>query len=114
MIKLPRLTWELDCAPIGYPGLGLVFWLNPPLPAEETQANGKEPWNTDFYRTLGRILLEAHVPASMSDKGVEETVELGTAEAGWRLERLEPQLPVWGLRQYSGQRQERLQAALKN
>ena len=37
MIKLPRLTWEVDCGPIGYPGLGLVFWLNPPLPADEDE-----------------------------------------------------------------------------
>ena len=119
MIKLPKLTWEVDCAPLGYAGLTLTFWLNPSLPPAlpetgEKLAGKAPPWETEFYQALGRILLEAHVPAELSDKGVEETVELGTAQAVYQFERVEPQLLIWGFRQYQARREERLKAELKN
>ena len=116
MFKLPELTWELDCEPLGYPGLVVELVLNPPIDQEEPVA-GTEPWDGPFYRQMARIIKGVTVPAAWSSDLQEVVLELGTPESIWQLEHdrgFDPQVFQWALRQYAAKRQERLQVESKN
>jgi hypothetical protein len=120
-LKLPQLTTDIDCEPLGYPKLLVTFWLNtdvdeePPEPAKDAP---KPPiWEMPYYRTLGRILLRVTVPKEFSDSGAKEVLEVGNGKALYDLEHMagfDPQIIQWSLEEYRKQRQERLRAELKN
>ena len=122
MIKLPHLTWNLDCGPMGYPGLTFVLWLNPPVLAEgaevDTRHKGAPPWEDPIYRLLARVIDAVCVPAEYSDSGKPEELEIGgDARALYELERgagFDPQLVIWVSRRYREERVRRLDAELKN
>lgn len=137
--KLPKLTWDLDCGPLGYPGLVVTFLLNPELgeykPPEQPWADLRSrgdagpvregikvqreapPWEGEFYWSLARIIEAVRVPAEYTTGGREETIPIDSAQAVYELERapgFDPQVLHWALRQYSAQRQERLRVERKN
>lgn len=118
---LPRLTWDIDCEPLGYPGLQVTFWLNPPVepepePEAEPAPKGKkpQPWEAPFYASLARIIERITVPGAYTESGVEEVAEVRSSRDVWEFERHDPQVLTWVLRQYSDQRQERLKVEAKN
>jgi len=114
--QLPRLTTDIDCGPIGYPGLVVTCWLN--VTYEEYAPPEKpEPWETLWYHGLGRILEQVTFPASFTDNGESMTVTLPDAKAVYDLmqtEGFDQQIITWVMEQYGRQRQERLQVAAKN
>ena len=128
--KLPKLTWELDCEPLGYPGLTVTLVLNPdlgeyrapwadtPEGAERERARRQAPpWESEYYWGLGRVIETVTVPAVYTAGGQEETIAVDSARAVYELERargFDPQILQWALRQYADQRQERLRIERKN
>lgn len=122
MFKLPELVWELDCEPLGYPGLTVTMVLNPPIDADDASASRDASardaeWDGAFYRQLARIMKAVTIPGEWTDDGQELTVALGDGRAVWDLEHdrgFDPQVLQWALRQYAAQRNERLQAESKN
>lgn len=119
-IKLPRLTWALDCEPLGYPGLVVTFWLNPPrMEDEDLEPKVKKSgaWDTAFYRSLAIVVDEVQIPAEYTVAGRSEVVEVPDAKALYELERgegFDPQILLWAANRYQEQRLERLRAESKN
>ena len=113
---LPKLTTEIDCGPIGYPGLVVECWLN--VTYEEWEPPEKpEPWETTWYYGLGRILEAVTFPAEMVEGDKPFMVVLPDARAVYGLmqtEGFDQQIITWALDQYGKQRQARLQAEAKN
>jgi hypothetical protein len=116
MLKLPVFEWELDCEPLGYPGLVVVMRLNPS--AEEYEAPEKaQKWETPWYDTWGRIFLRVIVPAEYTDKGQELVIELPDGKAVYDLEHrpgFDAQILTWAMRRYTDEKVGRLEEALKN
>ena len=118
-IKLPRLTWNLDAEPLGYPGLVFTFWLNPPLDvgAEEDQGFLKKPWDDPFFHNLSAVLDCVTIPDEYTGGDGDLVVEIDDAKALWDLQHdqgFDPQLVLWASGCYRAQRVERLQVAAKN
>jgi len=132
-LRLPRLEMAVDCGSLGYEGLRVVFWLNPPLeewvpPWEDVPDDGEaaevrevvlaeRPWERPFYHGLARQIERVEIPGRLTVDGEPEVIGVADAEALWRLERREnfdPQILVFASAQYSRLRNERLQEALKN
>ena len=114
-IKLPKLTTDVDCEPLGYPGMVVTFWLNPSVDDYEPPEEGGEPWDTPFYHSIGRVMLSVFIPKG--EDAPAQTLKLGTAKALYDLERDpggDSQLIMWVIQQYSNARDERLQAELGN
>lgn len=114
--KLPKLTTEIDCGPIGYPGLVVECWLNVTFEDYEPPER-PEPWESTWYHGLGRIVEGVTFPADYTDTGKPLTVTLDDAKAVYDLmqtEGFDQQIITWALDQYGKQRQERLQVAAKN
>lgn len=119
-IKLPRLTWDLDSEPLGYPGIVFSFWLNPPLAAiseEPPKPKKGEPWHDDsFHHNLALVLDRVTIPAEYAG-GDDLVVEIPDAKAIWDLqheEGFDHQLVLWASRRYQDQRLDRLRIAAKN
>ena len=125
--KLPRLTTDVDCEPLGYPGLVFTFWLNPTqvdddeawiAPDErDPPVEEPEPWDRLWYFGLGRVLLRVTIPKGLSDSGAEEVIEIPDAEAVYALEQMpgfDQSLLHWTFAKLGEERQERLQVAAKN
>ena len=114
--KLPKLTTDVDCAPIGYPGLKVTFWLNVTFeewkPPEDAQ-----PWETVFYRGLARAIERVTFPSGMTDSGEAEVWEISDAKALYDLmnaEGFDQTIIIWSQSQYQDQRAARLEAEAKN
>lgn len=110
MIQLPKLTWQCDCEPIGYPGLVVEFWLNPPALSDD---EAKRLGAGDIYEALARIVERVIVPAEYGGP----TEVPGTAEALRGLDRaagFDPQVLVWASGRYRAERGERLEVERKN
>ena len=131
--KLPKLTTDIDCGPIGYPGLVVRFNLNPGfdpyafpwanIDDEEKRDKEREksirvtPWLAEFWYNLGRIVAAVVFPPEMTTSGQEETVELDGAEDVYsfmRTKGFEQNIIIWAAGQYHKQAQARLRAELKN
>jgi hypothetical protein len=114
--QLPRLTTEIDCGPIGYPGLVVTCWLNVTYEDYKPPEKAKE-WETQWFYGLGRILEAVTFPATMTDSGEPLIVTLSDARAVYDLaqtEGFDQQIINWALEQYRLQRQARLEAEAKN
>lgn len=127
---LPRLTSGIDCEPIGYPGIAVVFWLNVTYDgarvSDEEWAAGhpgekREPWDTDFYYNLARIVEEVYVPdiytTEFIDDGVATTIPIRCGKDLYDLmhtDGFEQNIVLWAAGQYYNVRQERLRAEVKN
>jgi len=114
--KLPKLTSDIDCGPIGYPGLVVRCWLN--VTYQDYQPPEQpEPWETIWYHGLGRIVESVTFPEAFTDSGDVYTVTLPDGHAVYDLmmsEGFDQQIILWAMDQYNTQRQERLQVAAKN
>lgn len=113
--QLPRLETEIDCAPLGYPGLIAVYWLNPVY--KEPQEDGPAPWDRAWYRSLGEMLIRLEVPGSMTDSGKPETIEVGGAKALWDLEHtpgFDYQIVTWSASRLASERAKRMEDSVKN
>jgi len=114
--QLPKLTTDVDCEPIGYPGLLVTFWLNiTPQPWEEPPH--PEEWERPFYFGVARMIERVTFPPSCTDSGQAEVVEIPDAKAIYDLFNapgFDQQIIIWAQSQYQDQRQARLQASVKN
>jgi hypothetical protein len=114
--KLPRLTTDIDCEPIGYPGLVVTCWLNVTTEDWEPPENA-EPWETIFYHGLARVFERFTFPAELTDSGEAETYEIDDAKALHDLmdmEGFDQAIVIWAQSVYQTQRAARLDAELKN
>ena len=123
--RLPVLETDVDCEPLGYPGLVFTFWLNATNPEEEWVSPAerdppvKEPevWDRLWYVSYARALLYITIPAKLSDTGKEEVLEIPDAQAAFELERMPGfvrSILHWALARVGEERAERLEAAVKN
>ena len=123
--QLPVLTHDVDCGPLGYPGLVFTFWLNATNPEEEWLSPEErdppelepEPWDRLWYVSYARALLRITIPPKFSDTGKEEVLEIPDAEAAYELERMpgfDRSILHWALAKVGEERQERLESAVKN
>ena len=117
--KLPKLTTDVDCEPLGYPGIVFVCWLNPPVEEFEAPDGKGEPWETPWYFQASRFIERVVIPTEyLEDEDEDLVVETDTAEAVYRLEQLlqdaDPQILVWAIRAYGTERQDRLRTETKN
>ena len=114
--KLPKLETDVDCEPIGYPGLVVTFWLNVTPQDYEPPEDG-EPWETAFYHALGRIVERVTFPASMTDTDEPEVWDIPDGQALYALlthEAFDQTIILWAQSQYQEQRAARLEASAKN
>ena len=122
-IQLPKLTTDIDCGPLGYPGMFVTCWLNPPWddwtePEKRKppqKAADLDPWDRPYYSTFGRVILSVYIPA-MGD-APEQTLKAGTAQAMYELERkpgFDPQIITFVLNTYAATRELRVEAELGN
>lgn len=141
--KLPKLTTDIDCEPIGYPGLVVTCWLNvtpkewePPwgemqqfedaeeqeqerkrFEAERNRILAERPWERLYYHGMARIFERFTFPPEMTESGEQEIYEIPDAETlhGLLVEpTFDQAIVTWAQSVYQNQRQERLEAALKN
>ena len=115
-IVLPRLTNTVDCGPIGYPGIVVEFWLNPPI-HEDNASGADDPWETVFYRQMAYIIERVRISGDYTEDGEELVLEVQDAKALWDLEHrgdFDSQILTWTWGQHSRDRNERLQTERKN
>lgn len=123
-MRLPELLTEIDCAPIGYPGLKATCWLNPPLAPDWVPHDKRTPpekpegaWDTEGYHSWARIVRKIEVPSELSTDGHSEVYEIKTAKDVWDFEKRpdgDPQLIYWIMGAYARERSRRLVAEAKN
>lgn len=114
--KLPKLTTEIDCEPLGYPGLIVTCWLNPTY-LEWEPPEKPQKWDTEYYYGLSRLIETITIPAAFTDNGRAVVAEVKDARAMYELLRTEgfdQTIVTWAIDQYQQQRQERLRVAAKN
>lgn len=130
-IKLPVLTREVDCEPIGYPGVVVTYRLNLPYEKheypwdvikdqkqrEQRQAEILEdaPWESEFYYYLSRIVESVTLPAEVA--GEETVIETPDAKAIYDLmftPGFDQQIIIWSQVEYSKERQTWLESEVKN
>lgn len=114
--KLPKLTTDIDCGPIGYPGLVVRCWLN--VTYDDWEPPEKpEKWDTLYYYGLGRLLETVLIPGEYTESGEAETVELPGGKAVYDLEHtrgFDAVILTWAVEQLGRERQARYRAELKN
>lgn len=114
--KLPKLTTDIDCEPIGYPGLVVTCWLNITQEDWEPPADA-EPWETLFYHGLARVFERLTFPPEMTDSGEEEVYEIADARTLYDLlaePTFDQSIVIWAQSIYQNQRAARLEAEQKN
>ena len=117
MFKLPKLTTDIDCEPLGYPGLVVRCWLNPTYEPWEPPAQDAKPWERMYFHGLSRIIEAVTFPAGYTASGVAETIEIPDEKAIYDLmytPGFEQAIVNWAVEQYNKERQARYQVELKN
>ena len=132
-ITLPVLTHDVDCEALGYPGMVVTYRLNLPYEDHEfpwevikdakSQEQRKaeileaEPWESEFYYYLGRIVVSVTFPAEFLGGGKAQTVETPDARAVHDLmftPGFDQQIILWSQEQYQRKRTEWLASETKN
>jgi len=124
--KLPRLTTDVDCEPLGYPGLVFTLWLNP-TPADHKEwiapadrdppVENPEPWDLQWLSIIADVLDRVAIPGEYIDSGKEEIIEFPDAKAVYDLcetPGFEQRILNWALEVLRVERQERFSVARKN
>lgn len=130
---LPKLTHDLDCGPLGYPGLVVTLQLNLPYEplaypwdgiedeaerqAEQERIIEAEPWQAPFMLWLGRIVTAITFPPEMSEDGKRLRVDIPDARSLHELmftPGFDQQIIIWASNQYNANRDEWREAARKN
>ena len=133
--NLPRLTAEVDCEPIGYPGLLVHFWLNVTYDpdrvtdeawakqaTEHKEATGEDPspreaWESDYYYAYGRIVDRVSFPAELTAGGEPLEIRVGSGKALYDLMcsgGFEQDIILWAATQYYRLKDARLRTESKN
>lgn len=126
--NLPRLTTEVDCAPIGYPGLEVHFWLNVTYDADrvtdedwekaEKQPIKERPFpERDYYYSLGRIIDHVLIPGKYLESEEPAVIQVGSGQALLDLMTtpgFEQAVVNWAVGQYYTLKEQRLRAESKN
>jgi len=115
-ITLPRLETAVDCEPIGYPGIRVVFWLNPPFHEDES-TGADDSWDTVWYRQMAHVVERVEVSGEYTEDSEVSVLEVPDAEALWDLERnddFDPQILTWAFGVYAQERAERTRTERKN
>ena len=81
--QLPKLTGWVN-VPV-YDGMEMECWLNPTYQGEYQRPENAQPWESEIFWSYGQVFLRLRLPASMTDSGEEEILELGSAKAVWEL-----------------------------
>lgn len=114
--KLPKLLTDIECEPIGYPGLVVKCWLNITYDVWKPPENGQE-WETPYYYGLARMIESVTIPAEFTDTGKALVCTIDGPRAMYDLMAtpgFDQTIIIWAIEQYQRQRQERLQAEIKN
>jgi hypothetical protein len=114
--QLPKLTTDVDCGPIGYPGLEVTFWLNVTFEEWEPPENAKA-WDTVFYHGMARAIERVTFPADMTDSGEAEVYDIPDGKALYDLMNaggFDQTIIIWAQSEYQDQRRARLEASAKN
>ena len=116
--NLPKLTTDVDCAPLGYPGLVFTFWLNPTtLEAEWEPPKEPEPWERLWYVAYARVLLSVTIPGAFAGSGEDKIIDPVDAKTVYELDHtpgFESSILLWVFNTWNEERQERYKVALKN
>jgi hypothetical protein len=113
---LPKLMTEINCEPIGYPGLMVRCWLNA-TPEPYEPPDDAQSWESPYWYGLGRIIVEVVVPAEMNDTGARQVIDIPDGKALYELmdaEGFDHQIILWAVEQYQTERQERIKVEAKN
>ena len=121
MIKFPETYHELDCEGIGYPGVLVTLWVNPPAGREPAPLGAKLAdvpkllgGQVEFYRESAAIVRAVELPEAY---GGPERIEIATAHDLYELERrpgFDPLIVAWALREWRLHRLDWMVAAAKN
>lgn len=115
-LLLPVLTRDVDCEPLGYPGIVLTLRLN--VSEAEYQAQGEQqPWDRYGYFWVSRIVERVFVPAQYTDTGEDLAFELPDAKAAYDLmhqDDFDSNILTWAVEAWRQKRLEWLQADVKN
>lgn len=116
--NLPKLTTDIDCEPIGYPGLTVQFWLNPTSPAERySPPDNAEKWESAYWVGLARAIESITIPPSMTDSGKPLVIPIDSGKTLYNLmdeEGFDWHIVLWAVDRYTDERQERLKTEIKN
>ena len=131
--KLPKLTTDVDCEPLGYPGLVVTFLLNPgyvdkSFPwddiedvAEQNKARQAitkdRPWEGEFFWGLSRVIESVTFPPEMTESGESVTVQTDSPKALHALmfsDGFDQNIITWAQEGYQRARQDWLKAEVKN
>ena len=125
--KLPRLTTDVDCEPLGYPGIVFTFWLNPPNPEEgegwvepskrNPPVEKPEPWDLWWLALVAGTLDYVTVPSAYTDSDEDEIIEIPDAKAVYELHNMpgfEQTVLNWAVEKLREERTERFKLAVKN
>jgi len=131
--KLPVLTHDVDCEPLGYPGLVVTFRLNPGYVEkafpwddienveEQNKARAKaletEPWCAEYSWAMSRVIESVTFPADMSEDGKSYTVGIDSPQAFHELtttEGFDQNIITWAQSGFQKARQEWLATEVKN
>lgn len=114
--KLPRLTRDVDCEPLGYPGLVLVLWLN--TDSQDWQPpQDAQPWDRYGWWQVSRIVERVIVPGDYSEDGEEQVIELPDQKAVYDLSNadgFDPAILTWAIEAWRKHRTDWLQSELGN
>jgi len=114
--KWPRLLYELDCEPIGYPGVVVEVVLNPE-PLEEDRTYSGVQGDSEWYHSQARFLERVVVPGEYRDDGENWEYEIPDAQALWALERepgFDARILLWAVSQLAQLRYTARPDAVKN
>jgi hypothetical protein len=114
--KLPKLTTQIDCEPIGYPGLVVTCWLNVTREDWEPPEDA-EPWETMFHHGLARVFERFTFPAEMTESGEVEVYEIPDGKALYDLLQdpsFDQAIVIWAQSIYQNERAARLEVEQKN
>ena len=119
---LPPFEGQIDCAPLGYPGMAFDLLLNPPYAGEyeaPKQKKGQPPppeWTDGYWYGMGRLFLRVHIPEQYRNDD-QEVVELGSGKAVYDLAHtkgFDPRVVPWVFGEFVNRRTELTEAAVKN
>ena len=115
--KWPRLVHELDCGPIGLPGVVVEMCPNPePLPGGMT-FSGKD-WDKATYHGQARFFWRVIIPAQYREDGEAWAYDIDqSAEKLWNLEQeagFDSRIILWAMSEIARTRYQAISVAEKN
>ena len=117
-LMLPRLTRDVDCEPLGYPGIVLTLHLNVDANQAYQPPEDAQPWDRYGYWYLTQIIDRIHVPGSYTEGGEDELLELDNCELAYKLmhdgDGFDANILTWAIEAWRQSKAEWLLAEVKN